>query len=213
MTKSEKIKYFLELSNTDIDNTFWILQLKLIGLLEIQRVKDNYFERIAVTREDMKNITEFMIEVDSDKLKKSIEIITSELRMSFINHLYLNIATLSIWTRALIDDKTENDPAITGETIDKAVNLLFPFISKQDKAFLEFFHLVRNSMIHYNGCHNKRNPLNYIFCGTHFLTTKDNLGKGIVWNVNELIELYNSIKNIYNPTRFLKNPFLLRRLI
>lgn len=213
MTKEEKVRFYIDLLHNDIENIFWVLQVKYAGFYEINRLKDNYSEKIGITRlnDSQQNII-FVIDINTGKLKSSYKVLETEARRAFITDLYLIIARYSIFLHGLIDDKEIIDPAISDNAIDQAPTLLNPFLKKEDKDFLDFFHKVRNSLIHYDGNHNKKSRLDYTFSGTHFLTTENNLGQQIEWSVNELIELYQKIKLIYNKEKLLAHPFLLRKL-
>jgi hypothetical protein len=209
MKKEDEIKIFLEGLNHDIDNIFWIFQVKLAGLYEIRRLKEDYVENIGVTSEEDSTLKiHFIINITKDKLESSYKLLETEARRAYITDLYLILARYSILLRGVIDDKKIIDPSLSVEIIDKALELLNPFLNKEEKAFLVFFHKVRNSLIHHDGNHNKKNALNYVFCGITFQTSEQNIGQQIEWGIRELLELYNSIKSIYNSEKFLSNEFL-----
>ena len=97
-------------------------------------------------------------------------------------------------------------PAFSDNKYDQPLNILNRFLNTQDKEFLNFLHLVRNSMIHYDGQHNKKNKLNYKVLNTDFITTDNNLGEQIIWSVEEMIEVHRKAKEIFDLEKFKKSP-------
>lgn len=213
MSTEKEISIILKSFQLEIDNAFWILQIKCIGLYEIRRLRSNYNEKVGVTRaNDVEQKIIHVIEISTNKLKSSYSILETEMRRAFISDLYVAVANNSILIRNVLDKKIVINSSLSEEKIDKAPTLLYPFLKKEDKEFLNFFHKIRNSVIHYDGNHNKRNSIDYKFGDVHFFTTEVNHGKQIEWGIDQLIDLYHRVKEIFCPEIILNNHFFKQKL-
>jgi hypothetical protein len=195
--------YFLQ---HDIDDIFKILELKLtwLSIIKTQEIEDADFN---ITNEHS-TVTIHKILMKKEEIKSYDSLIETELRRAFLNDLYLIVSRYCIRIKLCLDGKGNDNPSFLDARIDQPLFLLNRFLSKGDKKFLDFFNKIRNSVVHHDGEHNKMNRLDYIHCGTHFLTTEANLGTQIIWRFSEMIEIYSRLKKIYDYSVFVKSELL-----
>lgn len=205
MNKKEKVISCFELINNDLDNTFTIERLKLLGISQLNKVNDDYLQTTVIVDPEEPDVAVFEFDFTGKDLKDNYELLKAEMIRSYINDLYFMVARGSIRLYFILKGEENDNPAFHDNNFDEALQIHNRSLSKADKEFLDFFHDVRNCMIHYDGEYNIKNKLNFEFCGLKFITTTENIGKQIIWNQKALLGLYNSLKNIYNFENFNKS--------
>jgi len=206
MTKQEYLTSVFETFLSDIDSVFERFKVKW-ALLSVLRTNG---EPISVTLKDT-TMTRTILQINypAGKINEYYGQMETECRRIFISDIYSNCATFCIYLDNVLREKSVNGrhlPAFSDEKFDQPLTQLNRFLSTEDKDFLNFLHRVRNSMIHYDGQHNKRNPLNYKIMNLDFVTTDANLGEQIIWGGEEMIETYKRAKEIFDIEKFQKSP-------
>lgn len=206
MTKQEYLSSVFETFHSDIDNVFERFKVKW-ALLSVLRTNG---EPVSVTLKDP-TLTRTILQINypAGKINDYYGQMETECRRIFISDIYSTCATFSIYLDNVLREKSVNGrhlPAFSEEKFDQPLSQLNRFLSTGDKEFLNFLHRVRNSMIHYDGQHNKRNSLNYKILNLDFVTTDANLGEQIIWGGEEMIEIYKMVKAIFDINKFQKSP-------
>ncbi len=154
-------------------------------------------------------------------INKFQELILMETRGTYISELYSITAGFCVDINNIITDQHVDgnySHIFFTDKMDEPLNKLNRFLVKENKDFLNFFHKLRNSMVHFSALHNKRNPLDYklgmkIPQGTEqfelyreYKTTDQNLGQLIIFGLSDLHALYFKLKDIFQSEKFTKHP-------
>jgi len=206
MTKSECIKWLFDQFNNDLDNVFERFKIKYILLKTIKDHNLYSSPPLQIQDDSGKNILE--IGYLPGQISKYYDQMEIECRRIYISDLYSDCAHFCIYIRNILDERNINGiylPAFMDKKFDQPFTLINKFLKSEDRKFLEFLHNFRNSMIHYHGQYNKRNNLNYKLLSLIFKTTDKNLGQQIMWGMEEIVELYKKLKNVFQYDKFAKN--------
>lgn len=210
MTKQEHLKFIFDTFHHDIDSAFERLKVKYSLLFMLK----NNNQRISVSVTDPL-VTKVVLQINysAGEIGKNYTQMETECRRIYISDLYSICSNFCISASNVLNGSEVNgryDAAFINKQYSEPLNLLNKFLSSDNKEFLKFFHKVRNSMIHYDGQYNRNNLLDYRILSLVFKTTDENLGEQIIWGVEEKIELYKIIKNVFQYEKFAKNPLFHR---
>jgi hypothetical protein len=148
----------------------------------------------------------------ADQLRSHCDGFLTEIRRTFINDLYLTVSRHGVLAKNVITRIEPPQPEFHKEPHEGEVAALASFLTKEDKQFLDFFRRLRNSTVHYDGSHNRRNSLDFTFNGSHFHTTEANLGHQIGYWFSDLFAIHTRLKEIFAVEKVLANEHL-RRLL
>lgn len=184
--------------------------LKLLWRHRMEHGTDTYRLDVVDPVDPPKYVT--TIAATPANLRTHLEGFMIEIRRTLINDMFLCIARHGVLARNIIDNKRPIAPEFHKEAHEGEVLALGTFLTKEDKLFLDFFRRLRNSTVHYNGNHNRRNRLDYEFNGSHFLTTDANIGRQIDYWFSDLFALHAQLEVIFATPKLLAQPFLLKML-
>jgi hypothetical protein len=132
---------------------------------------------------------ELEVTASTDEFKPFLDPLMREIVRNFINDIFNVTCEFNIYLKNLFSGKRDifdyND-----DNIDSAIQLSNRFLPREGKQFFDFFRLVRNSMVHHGGRHNKKNSLNHDFEGRRFETTGAVLNQPIPFFLSEVLAFY-----------------------
>lgn len=134
----------------------------------------------------------------SAQLRAMTADLMQEARRAFLNDLYLVASRHAMIVANLLRNTPEPRPEFSPERRDAALNALNRYLSKSDKRLLDFFRRFRNSLVHYEGRHNKANPLDFILLGRRIATTDTNLGEGIEMSMDQVYHLFDEVLRVFS---------------
>lgn len=193
-----------------LDVTHSVLQVKLLWLYRIQHTNDHYRVDITDPVDPPRHV--MTIVATSSQLKGHHDALMADIRRAFINDLFLTVARDGIVARNIIDGQKPARPEFHQHAHEGEITALMPFVAKEYKPFLEFFRRIRNSAVHYDGNHNRRNAVDFVFNGSHFLTTEENIGTQIQYWMSDLVAMYHQLKAAFHTEDIVGHPYLRRRL-
>lgn len=212
-SKAELIQILIKQFHQRLDQTVLLLSSKLLWDFYINYVAKNESDRFTVQVQDKETNSIVMnISLDIKSLREMQLIRDNETRRSYLNDLYNLMCRYNICIDSILRSLPYQTPEHYDGDIDAAIQLINRYLSKEDKKFLEFYRRLRNSVVHYDGNHNKKNGLDYIFQGVHFLSSDTNIGTQIIFSHTGLRELYSRIKMIYSCDNLFRNQLFQNRL-
>jgi len=210
--KSQVIHQQLNLLASHLDSVNEIFRLKLIWLFVISPQCDRTFFFDPNFTDPNYNPPKRVIEIRTTNtaLRPLYDPFLTEIRRSYLNDLYLVTSRQLIIVRNILDNKIPPEPEFNNNTYDGAICLLNRYVSKQDAAFLKFFRQIRNSVVHYDGNHNARNKLDFVYRGRSFETSTNDIGSQIQFSISDLIGFYEELRRIFDFSNLSQNPAFLR---
>ena len=186
----------------DLGELYSVVRIKLawysIIRTESRQVSVKFFQ-IDTGKVDLEVTT------TTDDFKPYLDPLMREIVRNFINDIFNATCEFNIYLRNLLIGKADvfdyND-----DKVEAAIQLSNKFLPKEGRQFIEFFRLVRNSMVHHGGRHNKKNQLHHDFEGRRFETTDAALSQPIPFYLSEVLAFYTRALEFMSYKSLLKNP-------
>lgn len=191
---------------THLANTMSLCSLKLLWLHRVNIDNASYSVDIVDPIDPPRHVCKII--ATADQLRTHQDGFLTDIRRSLINDLYLTVSRFGVITKNMILGIVPPEPEFHKQAHEGEVSALCPYLSKEDKKFLEFFRRLRNSTVHYDGNHNLKNSLDYEFNGTHSLTTEGNLGTQITFWFSDLFAMHERLISALAPDAIMANRHL-----
>lgn len=204
-TKETRAKRLSSNFTADLGHIYSVCRIKLAWYAIIQTedrpvsVKFNQVGSSEIDLEVTASLAEF---------RPFLKPLMSEIVRNFINDIFNVTCSFNIFMTNLLKDKS-NIFDFSDENTDMAISYLNKYLSKEQKVFVEFLRLVRNTMVHHEGLHNSRNKLNHEFMGRKFETTRDLLYKPVDFYLSEVIGFYQQTSEIFSFENLAKNSYFM----
>ncbi len=177
---AERIEQFVAVTG----RTARLLELKMLWYWQLGN-EARAFD-LLLTDSENGNAPVRRILMSGDELRALSGPFLNEIRRSYINDLFCLATRYFVVINNLICRKTVLEPEHHDHMVKEGLNRLNRYFAKDDKRFLSFFTLLRNSVIHHDGNHNRSHRLDFVYRGHHFETTDANIGSQIQLSFEEL---------------------------
>jgi len=166
------------------ERTVRILELKLVWYWQIGS-ETRAFD-LTLTDSDNGGALVRRVLMNREEMRSLAEPFLNEIRRGYINDLFCLTTRYFVVINNIICRKIVVEPERDDQMVKEGMNRLNRYFTRDDKRFLRFFTLLRNSVIHHDGNHNLTNPLDFVYRGHHFETTDVNVGSQIQLSLAEL---------------------------
>jgi hypothetical protein len=201
----------LESLRLDLDSSFRIFELKMTWYFLIRTRSPAESFAIKLTNAGSPTVLH-EIKATVGDFKEIQSNYLAEIRRGFLNDVFMVLSRYCILLNNVLRRHSEPFPELNESKVDDGPRVLNRFLSKEDKRFCEFFTILRNSLIHYDGNHNQFNRLNHMFCDKEFKTTADNLGKQIGYDLSDILEIFNVVRRIFSVDHLSKHQQFCREI-
>lgn len=199
--KETRVRRLAANYTNDLGQLYSVFRIKLSWYAIIkteQRHVSALFYRIPTNEIDLE------VTATLDDFKPFLDPLMSEITRNFINDLFNITCEFNIYLRNLLKGKKDIFD-YNEDDVDGAINFSNKFLTADQKLFVDFLRLVRNTMVHHGGRHNVKNKLNHKLMGRKFITEPESVDKPIEFYLSELIEFYKQLTSIFSFENLYKN--------